>query len=147
MPRTSIDALASMTRVPIRADGSSTRIEPPRNLTKTEATLFNEIVRSLEPKHFAKSDAPLLSRYCKNLVQADIASGHLDREGAVDANGKLNSWLRVQEKLDRTIVALASKLRLCPSARIGPRDAHRRATNARELSYYERMELGKNADA
>jgi phage terminase small subunit len=141
MPRRLTAELAQLIVAPRRADGTTTRLEPPRNLTKTEAELFRYIVSSLEPRHFARSDTPLLGRYCKNLVLADTASEHLERDGAVTDKGKVSPWVTVAEKADRALAHLATKLRLCPSARIGPRDAQRRADNNRPLDYYERMEL------
>jgi phage terminase small subunit len=131
---------------PRRADATDTRIEPPNNLTKTQLQLFRYIVASHEPRHFARSDGPLLGRYCKNIDLANVASGHLERDGAVNDKGKVSPWLVVAEKADRALAALATKLRLCPSTRIGPRDAHQRANN-RPLSYYEEQALLKREDA
>jgi phage terminase small subunit len=138
MPRRSI---AQLTTPQIHANGATIHIAPPNNLNKTEQDLFKQIVRSLEPKHFATSDAPLLARYVKNLILADVVGKNLEREGLVTDAGKPSPWLRVQEKLDHTIVTLSSKLRLCPQSRIGPRDAHRRAANAQPMSFYEQMRM------
>src|SRR5262245_39476596 len=135
MPRQSIHALTS----PLRAiNGTPTRIEPPKNLTKAERALFHKLVLSVQPKHFAPSDAPLLSRYCKALIRNDEVDTILERQGLVGDDGKPSQWLRVQEKLDHTITSLATKLRLTPSSRMGPRDAGR-TTRAREPDAYELM--------
>jgi len=119
---------------------TATRLEPPRNLTKTERELFVHIVNAIDPKHFARSDAPLLGRYVKNLCLADIASGHLEKEGAVDSEtGKANPWMAISEKADRAIGALATRLRLCPSARFDQATAHRRSQQVKQISAYDQM--------
>jgi phage terminase small subunit len=128
---------AATTPFPV-IDAGATRLSPPSNLNKHEQEVFKQIVASVPARHFAQSDLVLLTRYVKNISLAANAADHLQREGAVDANGKLSPWLRAAEKLDRTIIALASKLRLCPSARYDARAAQR---NAREPppSYYDLM--------
>ncbi len=80
------------------------RIRPPNKLPKPIEALFLEIVASLHPAHFVKSDAPLLVRYCEaSLIAEDAAS----------TEGAFKQW-EASCKLQAT---LAQRLRLCPSAR------------------------------
>jgi phage terminase small subunit len=119
-------------------DAGRTRLSPPSNLSKTEQQIFRGIVSSVPPKHFIKSDIVLLTRYVQDIALADIAAANLKKDGSVDATGKLSPWLRALEKLDRSIIALATKLRLAPSARFDSRAADRNA-RAPEPSVYDLM--------
>lgn len=131
MPRRSA-ASFSVVELPV-----ATRLSPPTNLTKIEVELFRNIIRAIDPKHFVPSDAPLLGRYCKNLALANTASGHIEREGAVNTEtGKISPWVSVAEKADRAVATLSAKLRLAPSSRFDQATAHRR-TNINQPSYYD----------
>jgi P27 family predicted phage terminase small subunit len=100
-----------------RPTGGFTRLRPPSDLGKQEAAVWREIVLTCDEKHFQASDAPLLIRYCQNVVLAQRAAAALEREGAVVA-GRVNPWLTVGEKCDRALVALSMRLRISPQARM-----------------------------
>jgi hypothetical protein len=51
-----------------------------------------QVVLSCDQKHFQQSDAPLLVRYCENVVLARRAAAALTAEGAV-IGGRPNPWL------------------------------------------------------
>ena len=112
MPRRSSADLAV-----IRSADSFTRLRPPPELGKDEQVVWRNIVLSCDEKHFRNSDAPLLVRYCQNVVLAGRAAAALDREGAV-IGGRPNPWLTVAEKADRALVALSMRLRVSPQARL-----------------------------
>ena len=77
----------------------------PRSLARAELTISSA------------SDAPLLRRYCENVVLAQRAAKHLAADGAV-VNGKCSAWLTVAEKADRALVSLSMRLRISPQARM-----------------------------
>ena len=79
--------------------------------------MWRHIVLSCDQKHFQQSDAPLLVRYCQNVVLARRASAALVAEGAV-IGGRPNPWMVIAEKCDRAIVALSMRLRISPQARM-----------------------------
>jgi P27 family predicted phage terminase small subunit len=112
MPRRSAADLAV-----VRPAGGFTRLRPPAELGKEEQAVWRQVVLACDPKHFQQSDAPLLVRYCENVVLARRAAAALEREGAVLA-GRVNPWLTVAEKADRALVALSMRLRISPQARM-----------------------------
>lgn len=79
---------------------------------------FQRIVGSVDPTHFAASDAPLVERYAEAIVMADLAAEALAKNGPVTPEGKASAWITVQEKAHRSCIALAQKLRLAPHSRI-----------------------------
>jgi phage terminase small subunit len=101
----------------VRPAAGCSRLRPPSELGKDEAAVWRQIVLTCDDKHFQASDAPLLVRYCQNVVLASRAAAALDREGAV-VGGRPNPWLVVAEKCDRALVALSMRLRISPQARM-----------------------------
>jgi hypothetical protein len=81
------------------------RPEPPPGLTKTERTLFTEIVDTAP--HLRPSDASLLASF----VQATLMSRRSARDPA-----RIDAW----EKATRLQVSLATRLRLSAQSRIDP---------------------------
>jgi len=110
VPRASVQSLVAVS-------GARARLEPPKVLGKVAATLFREIVASVDPEHFSRADLPLLVEYVRAIAQADQAQRKLDAEGAV-VDGKTSPWLVVQEKSIRAMVALSMRLRLSPQSRL-----------------------------
>jgi phage terminase small subunit len=135
MPRRSNAALTSPYAV---IDAPRTRLSPPGNLDKNEVRIFRSIVGNMPARHFARADLVLLVRHVQNLAAADIAAAHLKKGGIVDGDGKISPWLRALEKLDRSIVSLATKLRLTPSSRFDSRAAARNSRGP-EPSVYDQL--------
>ena len=79
--------------------------------------VWRQIVLACDQKHFQASDAPLLARYCQNVVLARSAAAALATEGPV-IGGRPSPWLVVAEKCDRALVALSMRLRISPQARM-----------------------------
>jgi phage terminase small subunit len=104
-------------RAVIRPAGGFGRLRPPADLGEAEVAVWRQIVLTCDDKHFQASDAPLLVRYCQNVVLASRAAATLDREGGV-VGGRPNPWLIVAEKCDRALVALSMRLRISPQARM-----------------------------
>jgi P27 family predicted phage terminase small subunit len=101
----------------VRPAGGFTRLRPPSDLGKDEQAVWRTIVLTCHEKHFEPSDAPLLVRYCENVVLARRAAAALTAESPVIA-GRTNPWLTVAEKCDRALVALSMRLRISPQARM-----------------------------
>jgi P27 family predicted phage terminase small subunit len=137
MPRRSSADLAV-----VRPAAGFTRLRPPSDLGKDEQAVWRQIVLSVDEKHFRPSDAPLLVRYCQNVVLASRAAAALDREGAV-IGSRPNPWLTVAEKADRALVALSMRLRVSPQARLR---ADGMAVKGPPASVYELMRLSDAED-
>lgn len=125
MPRKSASSLSV---VPI-GDRLS-RLCPPPCLSEEERAVFLDIVSACDPKHFRRSDLPLLIRYVESCALADSAAQHLRVEGAVSQFGKPSPWLIAQEKAIRSMIALSMRLRLAPQSRIDPKTLGRQRPNA-----------------
>jgi hypothetical protein len=104
------------------------RLQPPHDLTKTEAALFRELVASCSPQHFVASDRPLLIAY----VQCVLASRHWAKASRRDPH-KIVVW----ERTIRMLATLATRLRLAPQARTRPETIARQANQ--RLSAYDQL--------
>jgi phage terminase small subunit len=93
------------------------RLVPPSTLSAASKVIFTHIVGSVDPSHFSPVDLPLLEGYANGAALATEAAQRLDREGAVDADGKMSPWLAVSEKAQKQLVALSARLRICPQSR------------------------------
>jgi phage terminase small subunit len=92
------------------------RLTPPTTLPEGAVAIFEATVRAVDPDHFSVVDLPLLEQYAVVSDLAQQAQHHVEQNGAVVA-GKLNSWMAVQEKSIRAMVALSARLRICPQSR------------------------------
>ena len=112
-----------------------TRLRAPAWLGEAEARVWNDLVSACGPGHFAESDAPALEHYCQCACLAQQASDALATQAAV-IDGRLNPWITVQEKMVKSMIALAMRLRLSPQARLRRETTGRRGPPA---SAYELM--------
>lgn len=131
MPRKSAAELSVVTGLERQAN----RLRPPATLSEAERAAFIEIVNSCDPKHFVRSDLPLLCRYAEASVLAEQAAQEL-RQGAV-IGGRPSPWITVQEKAVRALIALSMRLRVSPQAR-QPNNPSRKTTAG--PSAYDLME-------
>ncbi len=106
------------------------RIEPPADLSATEAKLFREIVGACFPDHFTTSDVHLLVSY----VQATLSSRHYAK-----ASRKNPKFITAWDKSTRMQSALAMRLRLAPQSRVDPKTLSRKVVRAHQSSAYEGM--------
>jgi phage terminase small subunit len=123
--------------------GTPPRLSPPPELVGKARDIFLHTVAALKPGHFEPSDRPLLVEFCRAAALAGEADAALAVGGAViasDKGPKVNPWLIVQEKAQRAMTALALRLRLSPQGR-SPTVPTRPVPAARQISYFERMEL------
>jgi hypothetical protein len=100
-------------------DGQPPKLTPSACLSAAERVIFDDIVGSTARAHFRPSDAPLLNSYCRAISLEQRAAVALERD-PFDSKALL-LW----EKSSRAMVAIAAKLRLCPSARQHPRSTAR----------------------
>jgi phage terminase small subunit len=135
MPRKSN---ADITLIRPRIDGRVSRLSPPSHLGAAQAKLFIAIINACTAEHFRPSDQPILIEYvvaatdCENAHNKMIATG-----GPVSADGEINPWFKVHEKLARRLAILATRLRLTPASRMRPEAVQRRKGYA-PPSYYDR---------
>lgn len=111
MPRQSLESKLIDKPKPYR------RISPRAGAPAEVATLFREIVGQVDADHFAQSDAPLLESFCEAVLLGREAYQHLATEGLLTPENKTSPWLNLSEKMQRSQVALAARLRLCPQSR------------------------------
>jgi hypothetical protein len=100
-------------------DGRPERLEPPATLSEDERNIFEQLVASVDRRHFRPSDLPLVVAY----VQAIF----FEREAArqMKANPAEGKHVTAWEKSTKVLVALSARLRLCPQSRQHPRSAAR----------------------
>ncbi|MEJ7669575.1 MAG: P27 family phage terminase small subunit [Casimicrobiaceae bacterium] len=110
MPRKS--AAATLAVVDVRHK----RIKAPAELPAPVRAIWSRLVDALPGDRFHSSDGPLLALYCRALHQADLAFGQLEEFGAW--KDEHNPWLKVADITTKQCATLASKLRLCPQARL-----------------------------
>lgn len=95
-------------------------LEPGRDLNASEARLFREIITSLPPDYFIKSDAPMFSAY----IQAACLSRQLGKRVAKEPH-LAPAW----ERATRVMSILATKLRLTPRSRTDTKMLSRKLRN------------------
>jgi len=122
MPRKSAEALLAV------VDVRDQRIRAPADLPAPVRAIWSRLVDALPGDRFYSSDGPLLALYCRSLHQSDLAFGQLEEFGAWKG-GELNPWLRVVDISTKQCATLASKLRLCPQARLDRKVAGPAARN------------------
>jgi hypothetical protein len=83
----------------------------PSGLGPDEVKLFNEIVRSCDPRHFVKSDLPLLVSYVQSTLLSRWAASKMKKD---------TDMVSIWEKSTRMQATLATRLRLAPQARTDP---------------------------
>lgn len=98
------------------------RPEPWPNLSEAEAVYWRNVVASLPADWFRPSDLPLLAAYCKVAARHDAAVARLENEEPVIENVRTggqqpNANFRIIQQCVMQMAQLATKLRLCPSAR------------------------------
>src|SRR5262249_23008325 len=113
------------------------QVQPSARLPAPERDLFNKVVQSMPPGFFQKSDRPLLESY----VQATLAARcyvATFRDEPYDAEVQ-KLWLQAV----RLQTLLATKLRLTPRSRIGPKTTGRRLANPPVQTYCDRVRTGQ----
>lgn len=89
----------------------------PDGLEGIAAATWCEIVASLPPNYLRPGDLPLLRAYCIAVATYAEAQDLLGKEG-IFTEGKAHPALAIADQQAKQMMALAGKLRLCPSSRI-----------------------------
>lgn len=97
------------------------KVKPPAELNTNAKKYWKRIVDSVPNDQFTDSDFAILASYCSNYSLLIKAQGMLDIEGEVliDEKGKSykNPWFVILQEVSGKIATIATKIRLCPSAR------------------------------
>ena len=118
-------SVASFGVVPV--GGGPSRLQSPSFLSAAERKLFSELVNACDPRHFVRSDLPLMVSF----VQATL----LSRNSAGDPD-KITIW----EKATKMQALLATRLRLAPQSRADPKTVARRQIGPKPSYYDHNME-------
>ncbi len=97
------------------------RPQPESGMTPAAKKVWRRIVDELPADYFRPADLPLLRAYCESYSTHLQASKNLKKDGHViegNQGPKRNPWFDVQKEAASTMATLATKLRLCPNARI-----------------------------
>jgi P27 family predicted phage terminase small subunit len=121
MARKSAAALATVVVDPMA------RPDAPGHLTEAQRHEWTRIVHSLPADYFRPADYPLLEAYCCASALHRDASQRVEKEGfiALDRFGEQRPHpaVAVVKQASAAMASMATKLRLCPSARYGERKA------------------------
>ena len=121
MARKSASALATVNVDPLA------RPEAPKSLNAKQAREWDRIVHSLPADYFRPADYVLLEAYCCAAALHRDASKLVDDEGLMkpDRFGeqKPHPALNVLKQVSAALASMATKLRLCPSARYSEKKA------------------------
>jgi len=93
------------------------RLKPPATLPAGAVAIFEATVAAVDPEHFSAVDLPLLEQFSVAADLAQQAQRHIEQDGPVLVSGKVSSWVVVQEKSIRALVALSARLRISPQSR------------------------------
>jgi hypothetical protein len=85
-------------------NGKPAKLKPPASLRDDERSLFLDIVNNCPAEHFVQTDLPLLTSYAQACAMSHRTAGNAD-------------MIAIWSAATRVQAALASKLRLAPSAR------------------------------
>lgn len=109
---------SSSLTVPV-VDGTPSPLAAPTSLSKEERALFEELVATVDRRHFRASDAPLMAAYVRGILLEQRSVKELS------ADPSNTRALAVWEKATRALVSLSGRLQLCPQGRQHPRTAAR----------------------
>jgi hypothetical protein len=109
--------------VTLNIQGTPARLVAPSGLTAAERKLFTEIVADCHPKHFVKSDLPLLVSFIQSTLISRSAATKLARDP---------EYLMLWQTATRMQATLATRLRLAPQARTDPKTQGFRSHSANE---------------
>ncbi len=126
MPRKS--PAASLATVDTRL----TRLEPGDELTEDAARIFRATVAAAAPDHFREVDRVALNEFAAAAARCQRAEAAISEEGDI-VGAKPNPWLLVLRDARHQVATLLPKLRLCPSARLQPKQI--RPTPARPVPW------------
>jgi hypothetical protein len=125
---------------PLQSTITSSRLTAPPSLTTDEQTLFTELIDSVEPRHFTKSDLPQIVSYVQVTLACRAHAAKIKTDPSKDV---VSGW----DKLLRAQLALARALRLTVQSRVDPLTIGRRANgHGRPLTYSDMVRLQNGND-
>jgi hypothetical protein len=98
--------------VALSVNGLSPRLTAPPGLSTAERSLFNELIGACDPRHFVRSDLPLLVSFVQATLLSRRAASKLTKDPRM---------VRTWETATRMQATLATRLRLAPQARTDPK--------------------------
>jgi hypothetical protein len=102
-------------------------LEPPNDLTDAQATLWRAIVATKPPEWFSADTGPILKQYCRLTTRLDETAAKLQNP---EPKWGRDDLIKTEERLSRSLMALARSMRLTQQSRIDPKTAataHHRA--------------------
>jgi len=108
-------------------------LQAPSYLPQAERDFFKKVVQSMPPGFYQKPDCPLLESFVQATLSAQCYVATLRNDPFNEEVQRL--WHRAV-KLQST---LATKLRLTPNSRIGPKTTARRLANPPIETYSDRV--------
>jgi hypothetical protein len=115
---------ASLSVVP--NDAEKKLPEPPAELSEEEAQVWRDVVSTKPHDWFDKDTFPLLKDYCRHIIRQDKLSdliNHFEASDKPHAIMDLDRLLRASDRESKTIMALATKMRLSQQSKYGARQA------------------------
>jgi hypothetical protein len=106
-------------------------LRPPSHLTARETALFREVVANAPAAQFSASDTYLLTTFVQ--ITALLEGAAATARKADDKTRQVK--FKMLAELAKTQSLIATKLRLVPSARIGPRTAGRQHDGHKPSAY------------
>jgi hypothetical protein len=103
------------------------RIEPPQDLTESQATLWREIVAGKPVDWFAADNAPLLVEYVRAVDMGNRLALKIEcllaGNDAAEITAHLKGLLDMRDKEAKRATSIATKLRLTQQSRYTPQAA------------------------
>ena len=103
-----------LTVVPAAAPGAWERPEPPERLSPEEACVWKSAVEGMKPGWFNPASEALLEAYCLQvMIGRQVAK---EMRGLPVDDRRFGKLARLHRDCSRSMLTLATKLRLCPSS-------------------------------
>ena len=120
------------------------RPSPPADLSEAEAAVWGDLVSSMRPDYFTRSDHPVLAAACRHIVGGGTISTWLrDTAGAADADlGEIERLLKMRQRETASALSCLRALRLTKQAQ----DHQRTAARAVSSGAPPPWELWEDAD-
>lgn len=106
------------------------RLEPPSGLTKSQSTLWSNIVETKPADWFTSDNAPLLVEYVRAVDMCNLMARQIDVAVKSGEPSELKVALDMRDKEAKRVASLATKLRLTNQSRYTPQAASTANKNA-----------------
>ena len=124
---------ADLATIPLTPFGKTERVTPPHDLTDEEVEVWVRIVNNEPADWFSPSTVPLLTQYCRHVVEARRVA-ELKERALTEQNIVLyDRFIQAQARETAAIAMLAVKMRLAQQSTTNHRGNHKKPTSARKL--------------